>query len=118
MLKPDYDKIVSAGVKAEIEKHKIPFEFLCSIAEMPLSTLNDKLANKTPWRVKEVALFAEYFGVSLDKLIIGVSFAERKQLTEIEVKSQIKKYLVENKKYKTLGKLEANGYFEILNKGK
>lgn len=115
MIKQDYDKIVSAGLKVEIEKHKIPFEFLCTIAEMPLSTFNDKLSNKTPWRVKEVALFAEYFGVSLDKLIIGISFSERKKLSEIEVKAQIKKFLVENRKYKTLGKLEADGYFKILN---
>lgn len=112
MIKPDYDLNVSRGVKNEVEKYKIPLEYLCAIADMPLSTLNDKLAGKTPWRVKEVGLFADYFGVSLDIWVYNLTFDERKKVTEKQVKIQLKKFLVENKKYKTLGKLEADGYFK------
>lgn len=112
MNKPDYDLNVSKGVKSEIAKFKIPLEYLCAIADMPLSTLNDKLAGKTPWRVKEVGLFADYFGVSLDIWVFNQTLDERKKVTEKQVKVQLKKYLIENKKYKSLGKLEANGYFK------
>ncbi len=117
MITENYDLNVSNGVKELMKIHKsIPQELIAAAAHTPLTSFNDKLAGKMSWKLKEVANIAIYFGVTLDSLILGMEINERKLKSEIEVKTQIREYLVSNKKYKTLGKLEAEGYFNILNK--
>lgn len=108
----NYDLNFSNSLREEIAKYNMPLELVANIAEIPLSTLNNKLQNNTPWRVKEAAKLSEYLGASLDKMIIGLDMRQRKKRTTENLKQELKDFLIKNKKYKTLGRLTAEGYLD------
>ena len=109
-----FDLNVTSKLSGLISKYNLPLELVANIGRLPFTTFKDKFNNKAPWKIKEIAYFALYFGVTTDEFIFGDKEAVEKsnKKSANEIKESIKTHLIENKKFKLLGKLTAEGFFK------
>lgn len=116
-----FDKIFTDRVQDLMEKNKISNNLLALILDISLKSTNDLLQCKSPWRLKYIIKVSEYFGVTTDFLIFGDDkYIEKLSYKrKIEIKEDIKNFLVSENKFFVYGKLNSSGFFDDLeNKNK
>lgn len=107
-------------VKEQMNKYKLTNNTLALVLDISLKSTNDLMNNVSPWRLKYIVKVAQYFAVTTDYLIFG----DNDHIEKVRYKAQydivhdIKDYLIREKKFQVYGKLETEGFFNILNKPK
>lgn len=116
----NYDLLFANGVIGLMEKNNVSNTLLSALLKLKTSTVSELLQGKVGWKLKHIVSISLYFGVPVDTILFGDSeFVVREAKNNIYgMKSDIREYLIKEKKFNTLGKLEGSGYFDDLNKPK
>jgi hypothetical protein len=116
MMDKSIDISVSKRVLELMAENKITRYTVIGFLHISISSFNDILSGKSPWRLEYLIKIALYFGVTTDKLLFGDNDYVKKNTKEViyKFKQDVKDFLIREKKYKTFGELSAEGYFDIL----
>lgn len=108
------DKEVSGRILKLIEKYNLDRSAIADTINIKISSFNDVLAGKSPWRLTFLSKLCMYFGVSIDEVVFGdKNYVEKQsEIMDIEFRKKIFKYLKDNKRYEAFGRLAANGFFD------
>lgn len=111
-----YNEKLTSNILDLMKSQGINQLVICGILDLRPSGVNDLLSNKTKWKLSQIIMLAEYFGVRLDKIVFNdedyiLKFTKEHDLL---LKNRIRKFLIENKNYKTLGELTAKEFFKEL----
>ncbi len=111
-----FDIEFSARVKSLMDNFKITNNVLALILGVSLKSTNDLMNNTSPWRLKHIVKVAEYFSVPTDFIIFGDKdhIEKLKNKAKYKIVENIKDFLVSEKKFQVYGKLDAEGFFKIL----
>lgn len=112
----DIESNTTKNIKIAMGGKSLSISLTALIMNIPEPTLKDKLSNKSPWKILELAKFCLFIKKSIDEIVFGdknfITNTSDKQI--YNVKSDIKNSLVKDKKYKLYGKLTADGFFDEL----
>lgn len=110
------DKIFSENIISIMKARKLDFLILGVLLDLEPSSVSDLLTGKSKWKLKHVYKVARFLKVTTDELIFGDAdfIAKDKLRGDVDEKIHIRERLIEDKKYKQLGQLEAIGYFDLL----
>lgn len=112
------DHKISKRIIALIEQQNLNRYIIAELIGISTSSFNDILSGKSPWRIPYLSVVALYFGITTDELIFGdKDFIEKNRKEYIhKMKSEIKEYLVKEKKFEVYGRLIADGFFKEIEK--
>lgn len=104
---------VSNNVSQLMKRNNTPSVIIAALLDIAASTCSELLSGRQSWRIAHLALIAQYYSVSIDEIVFSDSdYIKKNKSKDInKLRSQIREYLIQNNKYKTLGELEAAGYF-------
>lgn len=107
---------ISKNIAELAEKNKINNYIFCALLDKSPSSISELFSNRNKWTIEHIISIAKFFGVSTDKIIFGQEHYIKNLKTDYlkQAKKDIKDYLVREKKYRTLGELEAENYFDEL----
>ena len=113
MLKFNFDENVTKNIAVLMKKYKIPNQVIEALLDLRPSTISELLNGRLSWKLKHIARLSIFFAESVDNLVFNdKNFIENISAKfKNEMKQSIKDYLIENRKYETLGKLEAINFF-------
>ena len=105
---------VSKRIQLQIEKINLNRFTVAGVLDIRISSFNDIMSGKSPWRLIYLSKLALYFGVTTDELIFGDKdyIFKNTKSTVYEIKKEIKDMLIRDKKFKKYGELEASGFFD------
>ena len=108
-----YDEFISSNVAKFMKLHNTPAFLLAHLIDVAPSTMAMLLQGRQSWRISHLVAIAEYYSVSLDELVFGdPNYIQKNKVKNSHfLKAEIRKFLTDNKKFKTLGELEASGFF-------
>lgn len=109
-----FDKFISTNVVNLMKKHNTPAFLIAHLIDVAPSTMAMLLQGNQSWRISHLVAIAEYYSVTIDELVFGdPDYIQKNKVKNSHfLKNEIRKFLTENKKFKTLGELEANGFFK------
>ncbi len=114
-----YDLNISKQVNELKEEYNITNTVLRGVlGGISISGVGELLANRNAWSARQVALVAKWFGVTTDQLI----FNDKNFISKLTVSHKkeavkfIRDFLIKEGNTNTLGKLTADGFFDVLNK--
>lgn len=120
-LSIDYNKKFSDKVVSLMNKHNISNLLICGVLDLKPTAVSELLAGRSRWMLQHVVKIAAYFTTPIEELIFDdPNFIKKfKENINIEMKQNIKDFLVKEKKTTTYGKLYTDGFFDDLeNKNK
>lgn len=105
-------------IKAELKRIGFSYPVFSNLIKMPLQTFQDKINGKFPFKLSEFCKICIILGKTSDELLFGdAAFIKNYNFLQKKKNVQtIKDFLIKEQNYKTLGKLEAEGFFKILEK--
>lgn len=108
------DKEVSERILKLIGKYHLDRGAVAETIGIKISSFNDILSGKSPWRIAYLSKICMYLGITLDEAVWGdKNYVEKQTETmDIEFRQKILKYLKDNKKYEAFGRLTAEGFFD------
>ena len=114
MKDKNLDKEVSGRILKLFEKYNLDRSAIADAIDIKISSFNDVLSGKSPWRLSFLSKLCLYLGVSIDEVVFGdKNYVEKQnEILDIEFRKKIKKYLKDKKKYEAFGRLTAEGFFD------
>ena len=105
-------------IKSGLKQVNFSYPIFSYLIDMPLQTFQDKINGKFPFKLSEFCKICMVLGKSSEELLFGdADFIKHfNYLQNKKVVQSIKDFLIKEQNYKTLGKLEAEGFFKILEK--
>lgn len=110
------DKAFSNNIIAKMEEMNIDYLVLGLLLDLKPASVSDLLSGKSSWKLKHVYKISRFLQVKTDELIYGdENYIEKEKIKgEVDLRNYVRAKLIKEKKYKQLGQLEANGYFNLL----
>lgn len=110
----DWNSTFTKNLIGIMRKQNIQNLVLCGILDLKPSGVVSLLKGRNNWSLSYVVKICFFFGKSIDEMVFGdKDYVEKHTAKNIKaMKEDIKRFLVENKNYKTLGELTAQGYFD------
>lgn len=110
----DANEIFGKNIAMLLKQYKLNSYVICALLKLKPSVVSDLLSGKVNWKLEQIIKLSKYFGETTDKLIFGDEhyIKNLKDTYYKTAKSDIKEFLVREKKYKTLGELTVDGFFD------